>query len=87
MTPDAMESLKQALWLVLLLSGPPIVAATLVGLVIAIVQAATQVQEQTVQFLFKLVAVGAALLLSATLVAGSLMRFAEQMLAALAGVR
>jgi type III secretion protein S len=83
----ALESLKQALWLVLLLSGPPIVAATLVGLVIAVLQAATQIQEQTVQFLFKLIAVGVALLVSATLLGGSLMRFAEQMLTALAGVR
>ena len=84
---SSLESLKQALWLVLLLSGPPIVAATLVGLVIAVLQAATQIQEQTVQFLFKLVAVGVALLASATLLGASLMRFAEQMLTALPGIR
>jgi type III secretion protein S len=37
----------EALWLVLLLSAPPIIAASVVGLLVAVVQAATQLQEQT----------------------------------------
>lgn len=74
------ESLRHALWLVLLLSAPPIVAATLVGLAIALLQAVTQVQEQTVQFLFKLTAVGVALLLTGGLMGGTLYQFADRIL-------
>lgn len=48
---------KQALFLSLILTGPPVLIAMLVGLVISIVQATTQIQEQTLTFVPKLVAV------------------------------
>lgn len=47
----------QALILILLLSGPPILISTVLGLVVAIFQAATQIQEQTLSFTVKLLAV------------------------------
>ncbi|GLU33117.1 EscS/YscS/HrcS family type III secretion system export apparatus protein [Trinickia caryophylli] len=49
------------LWLVLLLSLPVVVVASVVGVVISLVQALTQVQDQTIQFLIKLLAVAATL--------------------------
>ncbi|OGQ49462.1 MAG: EscS/YscS/HrcS family type III secretion system export apparatus protein [Deltaproteobacteria bacterium RIFCSPLOWO2_02_FULL_47_10] len=48
---------KQALFLSLILTGPPVLIAMLVGLVISIIQATTQIQEQTLTFVPKLVAV------------------------------
>lgn len=47
----------QALILILLLSGPPIIISTILGLIVAIFQAATQIQEQTLSFTVKLFAV------------------------------
>ncbi len=47
----------QALMLILILSAPPILISTLLGLFVAIFQAATQIQEQTLSFMIKLVAV------------------------------
>jgi len=47
----------QALYLSLILTGPPVLVAMLVGLVISIVQATTQVQEQTLTFVPKLIGV------------------------------
>jgi len=47
----------QALLLILILSGPPILISTFLGLFVAILQAATQVQEQTLSFTVKLIAV------------------------------
>lgn len=47
----------QALLLILLLSGPPILISTLLGLFVAVFQAATQIQEQTLSFMVKLFAV------------------------------
>jgi len=47
----------QALFLILLLSGPPIIISTVLGLIVAIFQAATQIQEQTLSFTVKLFAV------------------------------
>ena len=47
----------QALLLILILSAPPILISTLLGLFVAVFQAATQIQEQTLSFMIKLVAV------------------------------
>lgn len=47
----------QALLLILILSGPPIFISMILGLVVAIFQAATQIQEQTLSFTVKLIAV------------------------------
>ena len=80
MNSQALQFTKEALWLVLLLSAPPIGAATLVGLIAAIAQAVTQIQEQTVQHLLKLVAMVIALLVSAPLLGGALYHFADRLL-------
>lgn len=48
---------KQALYLTLILTAPPVAAAMLIGLAISLLQATTQVQEQTLTFVPKLVAV------------------------------
>jgi hypothetical protein len=40
----------KALILVLILSMPPIIAATLMGLLVSLLQALTQIQEQTLSF-------------------------------------
>ena len=50
---EALQLVYQALWLVLMLSAPPVLAAAVVGLLIALVQAATQIQEQTLQYALK----------------------------------
>jgi type III secretion protein S len=47
----------QALILILILSGPPIIVSMVLGLLVAIFQAATQIQEQTLSFTVKLFAV------------------------------
>ena len=46
-----------AVVLVLLLSLPPIIVATVVGVIVSLVQALTQIQEQTLPFAIKLIAV------------------------------
>lgn len=55
--PHILTLTAQALWLTLLLSMPPIIAASVVGLLISLIQALTQIQEQTLPFAFKLIAV------------------------------
>ena len=48
---------RQALVLVLLLSGIPIVLSMIVGVFVSVFQAATQIQEQTLTFVPKMVIV------------------------------
>ncbi|AOJ07292.1 type III secretion system protein SsaS [Burkholderia sp. ABCPW 14] len=51
----------QMMWLVLLLSLPVVVVASVVGILVSLVQALTQIQDQTIQFLIKLLAVAVTL--------------------------
>ncbi len=51
----AVDLARQATMLTILLSAPLMVLALVVGLVISILQAVTQIQEQTIQFVPKLI--------------------------------
>jgi flagellar biosynthetic protein FliQ len=53
---DAIDLTREAIWLGLLVCAPVLLAGMLVGLVIGLAQALTQIQEQTVAFVPKLVA-------------------------------
>ena len=65
MTPQTVIALGQhALELTLLISAPMLLAALVVGLVVSVFQAATQINEMTLSFIPKLIAIFAALLLS-----------------------
>ena len=55
----------KAATLILLLSLLPICVATLIGLLVSLFQALTQIQEQTLSFAVKLIAVAVTLLLAA----------------------
>jgi type III secretion protein S len=75
---DMIQLTKDALWLVLLLSGPPIIAASVVGLVIAFLQAATQIQEQTLSYTAKFIAIVITIFLTASLLGGALYHFSNK---------
>lgn len=53
---------RKTLMMVLILSGPMLVLSLIVGLIVSIFQAATQINEMTLTFIPKLVAMGLALL-------------------------
>ena len=63
MTSQFLSLAKQAMVLTVIVSAPPIVAALVIGLVLAILQALTQIQEQTLQTAARLVAGFAMLIL------------------------
>lgn len=65
---DALEIVHRAIVAVLLVSGPMVFAAMVVGIVVALVQALTQVQEMTLTFVPKIVAMFLALGLSAAFI-------------------
>ena len=78
---DAMKLVQDAIWAVIVGCGPAVGAAIAVGAVIALLQALTQVQEATLTFVPKILAVFAALLLLAPLAASQLMTFTEEVYA------
>ena len=62
---DAIDLGREALWTVLLIGSPVLVAGMIVGLVISLFQTLTQIQEQSVVFVPKLIVM--LLVLSVTL--------------------
>lgn len=48
---------EQAVWVVLLVSGPLMLVALVIGLIVSIFQATTSIQEQTLAFAPKIIAV------------------------------
>ena len=54
---DVIQYTYQALMLVLILSMPPIIVASVVGTLVSLFQALTQIQEQTLAFAIKLLAI------------------------------
>lgn len=65
MTPETvMEIGRQAIEVTLLISAPMLVTALVIGLIISIFQAATQINEATLQFVPKLVVMLLVLLLA-----------------------
>lgn len=65
MNPQTVVALGQgALEVTLLISAPLLLAALGVGLIVSVFQAATQINEMTLSFIPKLIAIFAALLLA-----------------------
>ena len=63
MTPEmVMDIGREALYLTMMLAGPLLLSALVVGLMIGVFQAATQIQEMTLSFIPKLIALVFALL-------------------------
>lgn len=58
-----MEIMQAALLVTLKIAGPILIASMLVGLVISILQAATQIHEQTVSFVPKLFTIAVVMVL------------------------
>ncbi|MFK7994276.1 MAG: type III secretion system export apparatus subunit SctS [Granulosicoccus sp.] len=75
---EVLQITQQALWLVVILAGPPVVVAALVGILIAFIQAATQLQEQTFQYAAKFFAIVVTIFLTASLIGSSLFRFSDR---------
>ncbi len=66
---------REALYLTLLASALPVLISLIVGLVISIFQAATQIQEQTLSFAPKIIVVFAVLAISGPWIGHQLLAF------------
>ena len=65
---DAIDLVQSAIWMVVVGAGPCVGAAMAVGVVIALLQALTQIQEMTLTFVPKMIAVFVAASLTASFV-------------------
>ena len=82
-----LRAAREGLVLVLLLSAPPLLASMAVGLVTGVVQAATQIHDQALAFVPKLVVVLLVLAMMGPVLGAQLVRFTDALLLAIPTVR
>ncbi|MCA8002732.1 type III secretion system export apparatus subunit SctS [Burkholderia metallica] len=81
MNIDALLGLTtQGLLLCLYVSLPVVIVAAVVGLIVSFLQAITSLQDQTLSFGIKLIAVVITLVIAAPLAASAILRFSNQLL-------
>jgi flagellar biosynthetic protein FliQ len=74
----AMELAKAAMILVLTIVGPMLITSLVVGVVVGLFQALTQVQEMTLTFVPKLLAIGVMMLLCLPMIGHAMSNFMAQ---------
>ena len=77
---------RDALWMTVMLAGPLLGAALAVGLLIGIFQAATQIQEMTLSFIPKLLALVVALFIAGPWMIQVLVTFSERLIVGIPGL-
>ncbi len=85
-TSIAIDWFRQMLWTAVVTAGPVILAAVVVGLFIAVIQAATQVNDSAASFAPKAFAVLLALIFSGPWILKQLSRFAVEAFTAISHV-
>ena len=77
---------REAMYLTMLLSGPLLMAALAVGLLMGVFQAATQIQEMTLSFIPKLIALVFALLFAGPWMLRTLVEYSQRMFTNIPGM-
>ncbi|WP_322978259.1 flagellar biosynthesis protein FliQ [Pseudomonas sp. C11] len=81
MTPEvAVDLFREALWLIVLIVGLAVVPSLVVGLIVAMFQAATQINEQTLSFLPRLIVMLVTLIWSGPWLVRELMEYTQTLI-------
>jgi flagellar biosynthetic protein FliQ len=86
MTPESVIEFGQhALYVAMLVAAPLLLTALAVGLIIGVVQAATQINEMTLSFIPKVMAMAAVALIAGPWMLRTLVQFTRQLIESLPG--
>jgi type III secretion protein S len=83
---DSITYFQQVLWYIVLWSAPALLTATILGVIVSLVQALMQLQDQTLPFFIKLVAVVFVLAITGGWVGAQLIVFTNSILSAIPSV-
>ena len=81
MPEDVMvDVLSKMMWVVILLTAPPLLTAVFTGLIIGLIQAVTSIQEQTLSFVPKVLAIAAVFIFAGSWMLRVLMNFSSELI-------
>ncbi|MEG2053580.1 MAG: flagellar biosynthesis protein FliQ [Oscillospiraceae bacterium] len=83
---DIMTLFQQAIMVAIKLSAPMLIVSIVVGLVVAVFQAATQIHEQTLTFVPKVLAIVALLMLTGSWMITVMVQFFKQIFNIMSGL-
>lgn len=87
MTPETIMAIAQhALKIALLLSMPLLLAALIIGLIVGIFQAATQINETTLSFIPKLIGIAVVLMMAGPWMLKTLVNYTQELFASIPGL-
>ena len=81
----AIDLTREALWMTLLIGAPVLAAGLIVGLVISLFQALTQIQEQTVVFVPKIIAMLLVLSIALPWLIAHMLQYTNDLIAGIPG--
>ncbi|HET6784654.1 MAG TPA: flagellar biosynthesis protein FliQ [Erysipelotrichaceae bacterium] len=76
---EIMNIFNEGLWLIAKIAGPILLASVVIGLIVAIFQAATQIHEQTLTFVPKLIVIAFIFLISGSWMLRTMIEFIEHL--------
>jgi flagellar biosynthetic protein FliQ len=82
---EAIDLGREAVWVLLLIGSPVLLAGLLIGLVVGLLQAMTQIQESTEAFLPKLVVMVLVLSLALPWLISQMMQYSGDLIAGIPG--
>jgi flagellar biosynthesis protein FliQ len=82
-----LRAVREGLLLVLLVSAPPLLASLVVGFLMSVLQAASQIHDQALDFVPKLAAVVLVLLVLGPVLGAQVLRFSQALLLAVGTIR
>lgn len=83
---EVTDVMREAIWVLLKVAGPAMIVSLVVGMVIALFQAVTQLQEPTLTFVPKIVAIFGAMILTMPFMIGTMVTFMEHLAQKIAGL-
>lgn len=83
---DVLEVSREAIWVMLKISAPLMLVALAVGLVISLFQALTQIQEQTLTFVPKILVLFTVFVLTIPYMSTTLIEFTRELMAKAVGI-
>lgn len=78
---DAFDLIQLAFWAMLKGAGPAVGAAMLIGVIVALMQALTQIQEMTLTFVPKIIAIFVAIAISGSFIGEQMLAFTQNVYA------
>ncbi|MFC4270520.1 flagellar biosynthesis protein FliQ [Sneathiella chungangensis] len=83
---DVVDVVREAIWVLLAVASPVMLVALAVGLIIALVQALTQIQEMTLVFVPKILAIFLSLIIFMPFMISSMIALMEQLAQRISGI-